>query len=55
MLPDKTQGSLVEVKYRHETRGREMVTIAKRIHDRWHPTTLFVASVPGFSMTPAKQ
>jgi hypothetical protein len=48
MLLDKTQGYLVEVKYRREARGREIVTIAKSIHDRWHPAPLFVASLPGF-------
>jgi hypothetical protein len=47
-LPDKTQGYLVEVKYRREMKASEIVRIAARLHDRWHPATLFLATLQGF-------
>jgi hypothetical protein len=47
-LPDKTQVYLVEVKYRRELKVAEMIRIAATLHERWHPATLFVATLSGF-------
>jgi hypothetical protein len=47
-LPDKTQVYLVEVKYRREMKTSEIVRIAAKLHHRWHPATLFVATLQGF-------
>jgi hypothetical protein len=48
LLPDKTQVYLVEVKYRRERKAAEVIRIAAKLHDRWHPATLFVATLQGF-------
>jgi hypothetical protein len=47
-LPDKTAVYLVEVKYRRETKASEILRIAKKIHERWHPVKLFLATFRGF-------
>jgi hypothetical protein len=47
-LPDKTQVYLVEVKYRRELKVSEIVRIAATLHARWHPATLFLATLSGF-------
>src|SRR4051812_20853801 len=44
-LPDKTQVYLVEIKYRREVHTSEIISIATKIYARWHPATLFVASL----------
>lgn len=47
-LPDKSQAYLVEVKYRRKVTLREILRIAKTIHERFHPVKLFLASLAGF-------
>ena len=39
---------LVEVKYRHSLSSQEMSRIARRMHQTWNPSYLFVCTLDGF-------
>jgi len=40
--------SLIEVKYRHILNQIDILKIAKRMHESWNPSYLFVATLDGF-------
>jgi hypothetical protein len=54
-LPDKTDVYLVEVKYRREMKVTEILRIAKKIHERWRPVKLFLATLAGFYFDTCQQ
>lgn len=39
---------LIEVKYRHILNNKDILEIAKRMHQSWNPSYLFVATLDGF-------
>jgi hypothetical protein len=52
---DKSEASayLVEVKYRSQLDEKELVSIAKKIVERWDHSYLFIISKHGFHFSPA--
>lgn len=47
--------SLIEVKYRHAIRHDDMLSIARRMHQSWNPSYLFVATLNGFYFDEIKE
>lgn len=45
---DERQVKLIEVKYRSAPNNLEILKVAKRMHESWNPSWLFLCSLDGF-------